>query len=113
MVISGYSTPIVINQSRDQNRSSFRSLSAFGLLVADGKRIWWVRGLACEMKSIASYDSEYLYIMAGLSYESTGPASGDHLIRRGLKKYDKNNDGQVGKLKFPGPRQWTDAGRRL
>jgi outer membrane protein assembly factor BamB len=63
IVISGYSTPIIY-QPKDGPKQivvpeSFQ-LSAYS--VADGKRVWWVRGLACEMKSIASHDSEYLYI---------------------------------------------------
>ncbi|HVI72657.1 MAG TPA: PQQ-binding-like beta-propeller repeat protein, partial [Pyrinomonadaceae bacterium] len=62
-VISGYSTPIVYQPPKGPKQvivpESFQ-LSAYS--VADGKRVWWVRGLACEMKSIASHDSEYLYI---------------------------------------------------
>ena len=62
-VISGYSTPIVYQPKQGAKQiivpESFQ-LSAYS--VADGKRVWWVRGLACEMKSIASNDAEYLYI---------------------------------------------------
>ena len=63
VVISGYSTPIVYQPAKGAKQiivpESFQ-LSAYS--VEDGKRVWWVRGLACEMKSIASHDSEYLYI---------------------------------------------------
>ncbi|HZI47363.1 MAG TPA: PQQ-binding-like beta-propeller repeat protein, partial [Pyrinomonadaceae bacterium] len=63
VVISGYSTPIVYQPKQGAKQiiipESFQ-LSAYS--VADGKRVWWVRGLACEMKSIASHDNEYLYI---------------------------------------------------
>ena len=62
IVISGYSTPIVYQPNRVQSKLSFPNRFSFGLLGADGKRVWWVRGLACEMKSIASNDGEYLYI---------------------------------------------------
>src|SRR6185436_2766089 len=63
VVISGYSTPIVYQPKQGPKQilipESFQ-LSAYS--VQDGKRVWWVRGLACEMKSIASQDGEYLYI---------------------------------------------------
>ena len=62
-VISGYSTPTIYQPKQGPKQivipESFQ-LSAYS--VADGKRVWWVRGLACEMKSIASSDGEYLYI---------------------------------------------------
>ena len=63
IVISGYSTPIIY-QPKDGPKQivvpeSFQ-LSAYS--VADENAGGVVRGLACEMKSIASHDSEYLYI---------------------------------------------------
>ncbi|MGH9847154.1 MAG: PQQ-binding-like beta-propeller repeat protein, partial [Blastocatellia bacterium] len=62
-VISGYSTPTVWQPKEGAKTGpkqliipeSFQ-LSAYSL--ADGKRVWWVRGLACEMKSVISYDNE-------------------------------------------------------
>ena len=61
--ISGYSTPVVYQPARGPKQlvlpESFQ-LSAYSM--ADGKRVWWVRGLACEMKSIASHDAGYLYV---------------------------------------------------
>jgi len=62
-VISGYSTPTLYEPASGAKQviipESFQ-LSAYS--VADGSRVWWVRGLPCEMKSVASYDREYLYI---------------------------------------------------
>ncbi|HEX4899298.1 MAG TPA: PQQ-binding-like beta-propeller repeat protein, partial [Pyrinomonadaceae bacterium] len=50
VVISGYSTPIVYQPKQGPKQivipESFQ-LSAYS--VVDGKRVWWVRGLACEM----------------------------------------------------------------
>src|SRR6266498_4583098 len=63
VVISGYSTPIIYQPTQGPKQivipESFQ-LSAYS--VNDGKRLWFVKGLACEMKSIASHDAEYLYI---------------------------------------------------
>ena len=62
-VISGYSTPTVY-QPKDGPKQvlipeSFQ-LSAYD--VNDGHRVWWVRGLACEMKSVASIDGDTAYV---------------------------------------------------
>ena len=46
-------------------------LTAYSL--ADGKKLWWVRGLACEMKSVASIDDDTLYVN-GWGFGRTRPA---------------------------------------
>src|SRR5262249_43702280 len=62
-VISGYSTPTVYQPKDGSNQvlipESFQ-LSAYD--VTDGHRVWWVRGLACEMKSVASLDADTVYV---------------------------------------------------
>jgi outer membrane protein assembly factor BamB len=104
VVISGYSTPIVYQPKQGPKQivipESFQ-LSAYS--VADGKRIWWVRGLACEMKSIASYDSEYLYINGwGFPQNQPGQQVKTISFAEGLQRYDKNNDGQIAKTEISG-----------
>ncbi|HQR32609.1 MAG TPA: PQQ-binding-like beta-propeller repeat protein [Blastocatellia bacterium] len=98
-VISGYSTPMIYQPKTGPKQlvlpESFQ-VSAYS--VADGKRVWWVRGLACEMKSVASYDNEYLYINGwGFPLNQPGKQIATISFEEGLKKYDKNNDGFVGK----------------
>jgi outer membrane protein assembly factor BamB len=98
-VISGYSTPTVWQPKSGGKQllipESFQ-LSAYS--VADGKRVWWVRGLACEMKSVLSYDNEYLYINGwGFPLNQPGRQIATVSFEEGLKKYDKNNDGFVGR----------------
>lgn len=96
-VLSGYSTP-TLYQPRDGPKQviipeSFQ-LSSYSL--KDGKRLWWVRGLACEMKSVASYDSEYLYINGwGLPQNQPGQHVATVSFEEGLKRYDKNHDGLI------------------
>ncbi len=67
-VISGYSTPTVYEPKSGPKQilipESFQ-LSAYS--AADGRRLWWVRGLACEMKSVASLDADTLYATDGAS----------------------------------------------
>ncbi len=99
VVISGYSTPIIYQPKSGPKQiivpESFQ-LSAYS--VADGKRVWWVRGLACEMKSIASHDDEYLYIN-GWGFPQNQPGAQVKTIpfEEALTRYDKDNDKQVAK----------------
>ncbi|HXQ72913.1 MAG TPA: PQQ-binding-like beta-propeller repeat protein [Pyrinomonadaceae bacterium] len=104
VVISGYSTPIVYQPKQGPKQivvpESFQ-LSAYS--VQDGKRVWWVRGLACEMKSIASQDGEYLYINGwGFPQNQPGQQIPTISFEEGLKRYDKDNDRQVAKTEAVG-----------
>jgi len=104
VVISGYSTPIIYQPKQGPKQivipESFQ-LSAYS--VADGKRVWWVRGLACEMKSIASHDGEYLYIN-GWGFPQNQPGAQVKTIpwEEALPRYDKNGDRQIAKAEVPG-----------
>ncbi len=103
-VISGYSTPTVYAPKNGPKQvivpESFQ-LSAYS--AVDGRRIWWVRGLPCEMKSVASYDNDYLYIN-GWGFPQNQP--GQHVatipFEEGLKRYDRNQDGLVGRDEIAG-----------
>jgi outer membrane protein assembly factor BamB len=106
-VISGYSTPTVYQPKTGAKQlimpESFQ-LSAYS--VADGKRVWWVRGLACEMKSVVSYDNEYLYINGwGFPLNQPGRQIQTVSFEEGLKRYDKNKDGFVGRDEIAGDDQ--------
>jgi len=103
-VISGYSTPTIYQPPTGPKQiivpESFQ-LSAYS--VVDGKRVWWVRGLACEMKSVASYDNEYLYINGwGFPLNQPGRQIATVPFAEGLKRYDKNGDGLVAKEEISG-----------
>jgi len=104
VVISGYSTPIIYQPSKGPKQivvpESFQ-LSAYS--VEDGKRVWWVRGLACEMKSIASHDAEYLYINGwGFPQNQPGRQVKTIPFDEGLARYDKNGDRQIAKSEVSG-----------
>lgn len=99
VVISGYSTPIIYQPPQGPRQiivpESFQ-LSAYS--VADGKRVWWVRGLACEMKSIASHDSEYLYINGwGFPQNQPGQQVKTTGFEEALAVYDKDKDHMIAK----------------
>lgn len=104
IVISGYSTPIVYQPKQGPKQivvpESFQ-LSAYS--VADGKRVWWVRGLACEMKSIASQDGEYLYINGwGFPQNQPGQQVPTISFEEALARYDKDKDGKITKAEATG-----------
>ncbi len=104
VVISGYSTPIVYQPKQGPKQiiipESFQ-LSAYS--SQDGKRVWWVRGLACEMKSIASHDSEYLYINGwGFPQNQPGQQIPTTTFAEGLATYDKDKDGFIAKTEVAG-----------
>jgi outer membrane protein assembly factor BamB len=103
-VISGYSTPIIFQPKQGAKQivipESFQ-LSAYS--VADGKRVWWVRGLACEMKSIASSDGEYVYINGwGFPQNQPGEQISTIPLEEALARYDKNNDKLIAKSEITG-----------
>ena len=102
VVISGYSTPIIYQPAKGAKQiivpESFQ-LSAYS--VVDGKRVWWVRGLACEMKSIASHDSEYLYINGwGFPQNQPGQQVKTTTFEEALTAYDKDKDHLITKAEI-------------
>jgi outer membrane protein assembly factor BamB len=103
-VISGYSTPIIYQPNQGPKQivvpESFQ-LSAYS--VEDGQRVWWVRGLACEMKSIASHDAEYLYINGwGFPTNQAGQQVKTIPFDEALERFDKNGDRQIARSEVSG-----------
>jgi outer membrane protein assembly factor BamB len=97
-VISGYSTPTVYEPKEGGRQilipESFQ-LSAYD--IKDGHRVWWVRGLACEMKSVISIDHDMAYVNGwGFPQNQAGQQVPTIPFDEGLKRYDKNHDGRVG-----------------
>jgi outer membrane protein assembly factor BamB len=96
-VISGYSTPTVYHPKVGGTQilvpESFQ-LSAYD--VKDGHRVWWVRGLACEMKSVLSIDGDMGYVNGwGFPQNQPGQQVASLSWEEGLKRYDKNGDGKI------------------
>ena len=96
-VISGYSTPTVYEPKDGPKQvlipESFQ-LSAYA--VNDGHRVWWVRGLACEMKSVMSLDGDTAYVNGwGFPQNQPGQQVATVSFEEGLKRYDKNGDGRI------------------
>jgi len=96
-VISGYSTPTIWRPKSGGAQilipESFQ-LTAYS--IADGKKLWWVRGLACEMKSAASIDGDTLYINGwGFGANQAGTQVPTIDFAAALKRFDANGNGTV------------------
>ncbi|MEP6782945.1 MAG: PQQ-binding-like beta-propeller repeat protein [Acidobacteriota bacterium] len=96
-VISGYSTPTIWRPKDGPAQilipESFQ-LTAYSL--ADGKQLWWVRGLACEMKSVASIDNDTLYVNGwGFGQNQAGTQIPTVDFATGLKRFDADGDGMI------------------
>ena len=98
-VISGYSTPTIWRPKAGPAQilipESFQ-LTAYS--IADGKPLWWVRGLACEMKSVASIDDDTLYVNGwGFGQNQAGTQIPTVDFAEALTRFDTNGDGLVGR----------------
>jgi outer membrane protein assembly factor BamB len=102
--LSGHSTPIVYRPPGEGALQiiapgSFR-LDAYDL--ASGKSVWWVDGLASEMKSVPVLDGDTIYING---FNSPFNDPGKHIeipsFADALAKYDSNHDGTLQQAELP------------
>jgi outer membrane protein assembly factor BamB len=103
-VISGYSTPTVYHPKTGGTQvlipESFQ-LSAYD--AKDGRRVWWVHGLACEMKSVVSIQGDTAWVNGwGFPQNQAGQQVPTMSWEDGLKTYDKNHDGRIGEDEVTG-----------
>jgi outer membrane protein assembly factor BamB len=102
-VISGYSTPAVYQPKNGPKQiimaESFQ-LSAYS--PQDGKRLWHVRGLACEMKSVPSLGDDVLYINGwGLPENQPGLQIKLPPLAEVMAGYDMDKDGKLSPNEMP------------
>ena len=99
-VISGYSTP-TIWRPKSGGPAQILIPESFQLTsysLESGKQLWFVRGLACEMKSVASIDDDTLYINGwGFGANQAGTQIATVDFKEGLARLDKNKDGVIGR----------------
>ncbi|HEY7544329.1 MAG TPA: PQQ-binding-like beta-propeller repeat protein [Blastocatellia bacterium] len=110
-VISGYSTPIVYRPKDGPAQvivaESFQ-LSSYS--VATGERVWWVRGLACEMKSIPVVGGDVLYVNGwGLPENQPGKQIAIPPFEETIAKFDKDGDSRLSKAEPADERVKQDA----
>jgi outer membrane protein assembly factor BamB len=103
---SGHSTPIVYKPAAGNTQvvvpGSFL-LSAYD--VKNGARVWWVRGLSFELKSVPVIDGDTIYING---FGSADNDPGRHVevapASEVFPKADTNNDGKLSEPELPSPR---------
>ncbi len=105
-VVSGYSTPILYKPKGGPAQivipESFQ-LTAYS--VENGEKIWWVRGLACEMKSIPVLDGDTLYINGwGFPENQPGKQIAVPPFEEVLPKADADKDGRISLAEGPDER---------
>lgn len=102
--LSGHVTPVVYELAGSKNSQiiapgSFR-MDAYDL--ASGRIVWWVNGLASEIKSVPVLDGETIYING---FDSPLNDPGRHIevppFREMLAKYDANHDGALQQTELP------------
>ncbi len=98
-VISGYSTPTIWRPKTGPAQILIpESFQLTSYAIADGTPLWWVRGLACEMKSVASIDDDTLYVNGwGFGQNQAGTQIPTVDFAEGLKRFDTNGDGFIGR----------------
>jgi outer membrane protein assembly factor BamB len=105
-VVSGYSTPILYKPKSGPAQivipESFQ-LTAYS--VDNGEKVWWVRGLACEMKSIPVLDGDNLYINGwGFPENQPGKQIAVPPFEEVLPKFDADKDGRISLAEGPDER---------
>jgi outer membrane protein assembly factor BamB len=110
-VISGYSTPVVYRPKNGAVQIIVpESFQLTSYSVEDGKKVWWVRGLACEMKSIPAMGPDALYINGwGFPQNQPGQQIKVPPFEDGLKQFDTDKDGRISKAEVAGNRMLKNA----
>ena len=102
--LSGHATPVVYEPAGSREMQiiapgSFR-MDAYDL--ATGRSVWWVNGLASEIKSTPVLDGETIYING---FDSPYNDPGRHIevppFREMLGKWDANHDGALQQAELP------------
>jgi len=106
--LSGHSTPIVYRPEGQGPNAAGMQIIAPGSFrmdaydLASGNSVWWVNGLASEMKSVPVLDGGTIYI-SGFNTPFNDP--GKHIeipqFADALAKYDSNHDGALQQAELP------------
>jgi outer membrane protein assembly factor BamB len=105
----GYATPVLYRPARGPLQvlvaGSLR-LSAFE--VATGKEVWWIRGLAWQIKPTPVFGRDALYILGWAGGGDPGQQEDLPPFEEVLQKLDSNSDGKLAKEEMENPRMKQD-----
>jgi outer membrane protein assembly factor BamB len=68
--------------------------------LSTGERLWWIRGMAWQLKSVPLIDGDIIYVSGWETGGDTDPP--DVLTwQQALEKYDSNHDGRISRAEGP------------
>jgi outer membrane protein assembly factor BamB len=107
--LSGHSTPSIIKDERGKSMIVAPASFRMDVYSADtGESVWWMHGLASEMKSVPVVDGDTIYINGYNTPENDpGKQVAVAPFEEVLKKYDANGDGKISKDEAPDQRTKT------
>jgi outer membrane protein assembly factor BamB len=82
--------------------------------LSTGERLWWIRGMAWQLKSVPVIDGDTIYVSG---WETGGDNDPPEVLtwQQALEKYDTNHDGRISRAEGPfkneGSFQDTDLDR--
>ena len=106
--LSGHSTPIVYRPQGAGSQGAGIQIVAPGSFrmdaydLASGKSVWWVNGLASEMKSVPVLDGDTIYLNGfNTPFNDPGKQIEIPSFADALAKYDINHDGALQQSELP------------
>src|SRR5580692_3739908 len=107
--LSGHSTPSIIKDANGKSLIVAPASFRMDVYSADtGESVWWMHGLASEMKSVPVIDGDTIYIN-GYNTPENDPGKQIAIapFEEVLKSSDKNGDGKISKDEAPDQRTKT------
>ena len=100
----GFSTPVIYQPAKGAAQAIVSgSYQVAGYSVETGEKLWWVRGMAWQAKSVPVVDGDMLYVHSWMaSPEEIGlkkPLSFEQVV----KSNDANHDGRISRDEAPDP----------
>ena len=108
-VSNGYATPVIYRPSDGPAQIiAPGSYQLTGYSVADGKPIWFVRGLTCQPKSAPTIAGDVVYFSGWTPGNDTGQQVELPAFAEVAAKADANHDGKLSQAELPQP--WRPTG---
>ena len=108
-VSNGYATPVIYRPADGPAQIiAPGSYQLTGYSVADGKPIWFVRGLTCQPKSAPTIAGDVVYFSGWTPGNDTGQQVELPAFAEVAAKADANHDGKLAQAELPQP--WRPTG---
>jgi outer membrane protein assembly factor BamB len=97
----GYATP-ALYQPKDSPAELIvpGAFQVVSYSLSTGERLWWVRGMAWQLKSVPLIDGDTIYVSG---WETGGDNDPPEVLtwQQALEKYDTNHDGRISRAEGP------------